>query len=259
MCRFYANVLSCLLILSPLFCLDMSCSAEDDPVVADRPGFSSSTSIVGPGQVQIEMGYDRTRAASGDETVAQTFPLVNVRKGVAPAVEFNLFWRGWSRFSVNDQSSTAENDVAVGVKYAMHAATAHHVSFLGAVNLPTGDASVTSDHVDPTVGVIWDYAMTPSLGAFGTILGTTTQPESSRIYTVQPAVGASVSLSSGLSAFVEYFSMLPSEKAASQHSLDAGFTYLMTDDIQLDGSAGIGLDRDAPDFVGLGLVYRLNF
>lgn len=246
-------------MLLPVVYLNMSGAAEDDPIVADRPGFSSSTSVIGPNQVQIEMGYERTQAASGDETVTQTFPLVNIRKGITHAMEVSLFWRGWSRFSVNDQSSIVENDVTVGAKYAMYSVTACHLSLFGAINLPTGDASVTSDHFDPTVGVIWDYTLTRSIGGFGTVLGTTTKPNSSRIYTIQPAIGANVSLTSGLFAFVEYFSMIPSEMVDSQHSLDAGFTFSMTDDIQLDVNAGIGLNHETSDFIGFGLAYRLNF
>ena len=240
-------------------CLNMSSTAENNPIVADRPGFSSSTSVLGPSHVQVEMGYERTQASSGDETVTQTFPLVNIRKGITHAVEVNLFWRGWSRFSINDQSSTVKNDVTIGAKYALYAVTACHLSLLGAINLPTGDASVTSDHFDPTIGVIWDYTLTRSIGMFGTVLGTTSKLNSSRIYTVYPAIGASVSLTSGLASFVEYYSTIHSKEEKAQHTLDAGFTYLISDDFQVDVSGGIGLNREASDFIGFGLAYRLNF
>ena len=44
---------------------------------------------------------------------------------------------------------------------------------------------------------------------------------------------------------------------APDHRVDAGITYLVTDNLQLDFSGGVGLSKASPDnFISAGLSYR---
>ena len=81
--------------------------------------------------------------------------------------------------------------------------------------------------------------------------------DSTRHFVFSPELALSRSLGERLGAFVEYFADIE-ESASDQHSLDGGFTWLARDDLQLDLSAGIGLNDEAPDFfVAAGVSWRL--
>ncbi len=75
------------------------------------------------------------------------------------------------------------------------------------------------------------------------------------VYTV--SLGFAVS--KRLGAFAESFGTVEFHDArTSAHALDGGFTYLLRDSLQLDGSGGIGLSGAAGDwFVGAGVSVRL--
>ena len=77
-----------------------------------------------------------------------------------------------------------------------------------------------------------------------------------------PAYFYSVALGIGLTdkfgMFVEGFGLLP-EEGDSQRQFDAGFTYLVLPNFQLDISGGIGLNEYAMDnFLGFGFTYRFS-
>jgi hypothetical protein len=66
-----------------------------------------------------------------------------------------------------------------------------------------------------------------------------------------------LTISDRLGSFVEYYGVIE-ERAADQHSVDGGVTFLLSEDLQLDISAGAGLNDAAPDFfVAAGVAWRL--
>ncbi|MBW1687343.1 MAG: transporter [Deltaproteobacteria bacterium] len=59
--------------------------------------------------------------------------------------------------------------------------------------------------------------------------------------------------------FIEYFATLEPSEDEDEHSIDSGVTYLLSDDVQLDLSAGVGLNRAAPDFfISVGFAWRFS-
>jgi hypothetical protein len=57
--------------------------------------------------------------------------------------------------------------------------------------------------------------------------------------------------------FVESYGLLL-EEGDSEHLFDAGFTFLVLPNLQLDVSGGVGLNNNAMDnFLSFGLTYRL--
>ncbi|MFL5809998.1 MAG: transporter, partial [Flavisolibacter sp.] len=73
------------------------------------------------------------------------------------------------------------------------------------------------------------------------------------LYTISP----SFELSDKMDAFIEVYGFFG--KSDPQHSLDAGFSYLLSDNMQLDLAAGFGLSKSAGDsFITMGFSFRLN-
>ncbi len=81
--------------------------------------------------------------------------------------------------------------------------------------------------------------------------GNSTQPTG--IYTLTIGHG----LTEELGSYVELYGFLPA-KGKPDHRFDAGLTYLVSPNIQLDASGGLGITECSPDmFVGVGLSLRI--
>lgn len=78
-------------------------------------------------------------------------------------------------------------------------------------------------------------------------------------YTGIPEYFYSVSLAAGITdaagVFIESYGWLP-EEGEAQHLVDAGLTYLILPNFQLDASAGLGIQNSIDSFVSMGLTYR---
>jgi hypothetical protein len=72
------------------------------------------------------------------------------------------------------------------------------------------------------------------------------------------SAGLSYPLSDRLGTFVEYYGIYPDARGSDcAHYADGGFAYLITDDVQFDVSAGVGLNEQADDyFVSVGFSFR---
>ena len=65
-------------------------------------------------------------------------------------------------------------------------------------------------------------------------------------------------LSDRLGAFIEFFGDAPTHEGKPANAVDAGLTYLLADNVQVDVLGGVGLSDAADDWViGAGLVWRL--
>jgi len=66
-----------------------------------------------------------------------------------------------------------------------------------------------------------------------------------------------IGLTRSLGIFVEAFGLLATERE-NEHLVDAGFTWLVLPNLQLDFSGGLGLNEAASDyFISAGLSYRI--
>ena len=70
--------------------------AQDNPIVPDRPGFSTGTYTVKPGWFNVESGYQYAFNNNGINYTTQTVPLLNLRIGISPKAELNFLWDGWN-------------------------------------------------------------------------------------------------------------------------------------------------------------------
>ena len=107
-----------------------------------------------------------------------------------------------------------------------------------------------------TVALLWDYSPLYGFSPFGAFQFSSFISDGTRIHEFAPALGLSYSLSDRLSGFAEYFSQIP-HKGATSHSIDGGVVYLLTNDVQLDIHAGMGLNPVVNDFAGFGIAVRL--
>lgn len=245
-------------------------AGQAEPLVTDRPGQSTSTAIVGPGRIQVEMGYTHAEDDATDRVVTDSLPQALLRFGVVEDFELRLSWGGYEWQETTSAGLTTSrdgaSDAAVGLKFRFleEKGWRPETTLLAGLSLPVGGPGFTSERADPSIGLAFDntlshtLSLTYNLGASWTTTENAAGDLSQRnslLYTVFLGIG----LTGALGAFVELYGDIPtySQGPGPSNSIDGGFTYLLSDDLQLDASAGVGLSQEADDwFVSLGLSFR---
>lgn len=245
-----------------------------EPLVTDRPDFTESTDAVPWGHAQLEIGYTFTYDREGDErTRDHSFPETLLRIGLVEDIELRLGWSGVTmhetlaevegprgrRFGKTERD-TGNDDLSVGFKFKLleQDGLVPHFGVITAISLPTGNATSTSGDVDPEVVLLWAYDVTDSFSVAGNILLAVPTSEKGRFFQSGASLTGAVALTDKLGAYVEYFGLYPSDREQdAEHTVNGGFTYLITDNLQLDVLAGFGLNEQAPDFfAGAGISIR---
>lgn len=229
---------SYLFVCLPLLLTVTALHAE--PLVADRPGFSTGTYTVSPGHFNIELGL---QAESG----SRSFPLSNVRIGLTPVAELDLQWGGWN-FS---NGTTTVGDLTLGGKYRLLDSDTLDLSLLGLLTLPSGNGNPEGSRAAPLAALLWSHATT---GLFGMFQLAGSNPGSLQT-DLQTALGASFSHSEQLGSYLELYADHPLNHAGDDsYMVDGGFVWLLDDRTQLDLHLGLDVNGNAADFIGFGFA-----
>jgi hypothetical protein len=242
----------------------------DEPLVTDRPDFTEATVTVGRGVAQIEFGYTYTYNNDAGESVrSQSFGEPLLRYGIlADWLEFRI-----ALFPVEERTRTGgmsnttggTQDLYTGFKIALtpQEGILPEMALIPQMNVPTGSSAFTSNRVEPGLNWVYGWEINDRISTAGStqanrrIDGGTGQAylEMAQSWTI------AYSLSDRLGAYTEWFAIIPSgaDTAKTQHFFNGGFTYLISNDVQFDIRAGVGLNDAADDyFVGTGLSIRFQ-
>ncbi len=215
-------------------------AAHAEPIVADRPGFSTGTYTVTPGHYNIELGF---QGVSGSRTV----PLSNVRIGVTPVAELEVQWGGW-QFA---NGSTTMGDLTVGGKYRVLQGNTINLSLLGLLTLPSGNGQPAGSRSAPLVAALWNH---DASGLFG-MFQVASSNQGNLQTQFQTAIGKSFSHSAQLSSYLELYLDHPLNHAGSDSFImDGGFAWLIDARTQLDLHIGLDVNGNAANFLGFGIA-----
>jgi hypothetical protein len=242
---------------------------EEEPLESDRPDFTNTPTTVGYHRFQIESGYTYTQAIAGDPIHdAHDLPELLVRYGVAERLELRVAWDEGMMFDrYTDRTSgrvVAENggtDVDFGFKYAISKQDKWRpqsgIQIEGSA--PVGAPGQSSRQVDAFVNYLYSWELTKKL-SLGCSTGSLWTAESGdHFWRFSQSASLEYELTEKLHVFNEWFAFFRRDSSDNrpQHYYDAGLTYLVTPNFQLDWRAGLGLN-DASDgfFTGCGLTIR---
>jgi hypothetical protein len=242
----------------------------DEPLVSDRPDFTEASSTVGRGVMQLEGGYTYAYDSDAAGSVkSHSFPETLLRVGVlADWIELRMAWNyaeeTTHEFGVSQTHLTGSEDLYLGVKWGLtgQAGILPEMAVITQMTVPTGASGFTADETLP--GIVWLYgwdlndwiAMGGQTKGDRAIDEITGDPflEWSQSWTVNYSVAERVGL------YTEWFVIAPdgADTNHTEHYADGGFTFSVTNNLQLDIRAGVGLNEAADDyFVGSGFAIRL--
>jgi len=241
-----------------------------DAIATDRPDFVESSDVVGKGRVQIETGVSFERNKTADErTRARSTPTL-VRVGVSDTLELRAESEVFVRSTAADRATGAVQrdsgtaDVSLGVKWHMldgdEAAGKPAVAWLLHADIDSGTRALRGTGVRPSLRGVAEWEL-PGDAALGVMAGAMwdRQPEGKRFTSGILAVTVSKGWTSEFRTFVEVAGRQTTSKTNGGNvlTLDAGITYLLSGDLQIDAAVARGLNRNTPDLqFGFGVSMR---
>jgi len=232
-------------------------------IVTDRPDQTESPTLVPKGLIQVETGF-KYEAITADnlESNTTTFNTTLVRYGLLDNLELRLgidiaeTKNSIRTLNLEDKFSGL-SPLYLGFKIGIteEKGALPKIGFIGGVFLPFtaataykpegtgGDFRLSLEH---TLSKNWTFAYN---------FGAAWNGDSSTIsYVYTSALGYSIT--DKLGCFLEIYGNFP-ESDRANHLLDGGFTYLVSNTIQLDLSGGTGLNTNQDFFISTGISFRL--
>ena len=217
-------------------------------MTTDRPDQTESSSTVGAGLFQIETGtiiespnrYWNINTTLFRCGVSDNFEL-RAQTGVG---------RYFSDFN-KDNYVFGVNDLILGLKYRLLQGPIE-IAYLGHAHFPTGSKNISDGSFGSSHKIALSHAITENIG-FGYNIGYDHFGKEDQGFTYAYVIGFSLVEKVGF--FVELYGN--ADKFSDfNHNFDTGFTFSVSENIQLDVSTGMGLNEEM-NFFATGLSWRL--
>lgn len=241
---------------------------RDEPLASDRPDFTEASSTVGRGVRQLELGYTFIRDSEAGSTLnAHSFPETLLRVGVlAEWLEFRIAYNHGvqsSNFAGIATDISGAEDLYLGAKLGLTPQEGFlpEMALVPQMTVPSGASNFTAEEVLPGINWLYGWDINEFLSTAGStqynraLDSTTGEPyaEFAQSWTIGYTLGEH------LGAYTEFFAIIPdgADTDHTQSYFDGGLIFPITNDLQFDVRAGVGLNRSADDyFVGSGAVIR---
>ncbi|WP_299437706.1 transporter [uncultured Aquimarina sp.] len=232
-------------------------------LVTDRPDQTESPTVVPKGYLQIETGAFYEDA--GEDAFKQkttTFNTTLLRYGLLDNLELRIGWDfAETKTEINgtelDDVESGLSPLLLGAKIAIteEKGWLPEIGLLGHLYLPF---TAGKDFRPENTGVDFRFSFAHTLSeksSFSYNLGAAwgdDSPEAAYVYTI--VYGYSITDSLGI--YAELYGDFPEDSSAN-HLWDAGFTYLLSDSIQLDATVGSGITEGQNLLLSAGISVRL--
>ncbi|MGC4082713.1 MAG: transporter [Vicinamibacterales bacterium] len=236
--------------------------------VTDRPGYTETTSIVGRGFVQFEMGttFEANRVLDAEDRTLST-PLALVRLGLSRRVELRASTDGyildWLRGGTVSSTTTGEADFEIGTKVMLTNGSWNGVrmALLPMVSLPTGSKDMSSGTFDPTIKFCWETDLPRRFSLSGNVNVMRLDDDRGRLTEQVVTLSLGRDLLRGWSGYWEVFGFIPRNRpGTAAWTLDTGVTHPIGGNAQLDVEVGHGTTTAATDWsIGVGVGLRTSF
>lgn len=263
--RHFITFIMTALLAAPAAAFELSGLAE--PLVTDRPDFTESPSAVPAGHVQVEGGATFTRVEEED---ADTFGEVLVRIGLGKGWEARIGVPSYERITAGGGPGgevSGFGDPSIGFKLRLtpdpppeETPGRPEAALLLGTTLPEGDEELSDGTWQPEarVALAWQLGARLSLSSNIGYAYPEDTAAGERFHQFLASLSLGLALTDRLGAFVEGYGYSEETVDGSEAAyMDAGFTWLVSNDLQLDVRAGRGFNDADPDwFVGAGAALR---
>jgi hypothetical protein len=164
-----------------------------------------------------------------------------------------------------ESQSSGADDLYLGCKLALteQKKSLPETALIVQTTVPTGASSVSAGEMLPGLNYLfgWDI-IDDCLSAGGSVQANRAKDDAGHSYVeLAQSMTVGYTLTQKLRMYTEWFAFVPTSALAAdvgpEQYFDGGFTYLVTNNFQLDIRAGVGLNDHADDFfAGAGFAVR---
>lgn len=227
--------------------------AGEDEIVADRPDFTNSSSIVGKGRVVLETSVAHERdSVNGVKATLSSTP-TTLRVGLSENFEIRIDSNGALRFSESGTRISGSADTGIGFKLKLadgdEKSGTPGIAFLARAELASGSQQFRGDGTRPSALLVADWDL-PNEVSVGLMTGAYREQGPSGKYT---GYVFSATTSKGWTDKFRTFAEIAAQQITAKKNggnvvtFDVGATYIMTKDVQLDFAYYHGINKEAPD------------
>jgi len=243
--------------------------AQDDAatpsISTDRPGQATTPSVLLPGHVQAEIGFQMASDKTGDEptTIESTtlsVPGALVRIGVLSSMELRLgaeYRSVTTMFSDSDRTTSGVASLSIGTKVHVTAENGAlpEAAIVTSFVLPAGSEDFRPASVAPTMLLATRTTLSSTANLYCTVGGSWDGAVGEGTAFYAALLGAS--LSGNLSGSAELYGSFP-PGLPPVHAFDAGCAYVLAQNLQFDLFGGAAITSNATDyFANVGVSVRL--
>lgn len=231
-------------------------------LITDRPDATEAPSVVPKKYIQIETGAFYESFEEGNfKTEDFTYNTTLIRYGLLDNLELRLGWNLTDSKAFFNNVETAQisslSPLLFGVKIAIteEKGLLPEIGFIGHLNLPFTVKELARPQ---TTGVDFRFSFAHTLSdrsSFSYNLGAAwggDSPEANYLYTM--AYGYSITDKFGM--YAELYGDFPENNKAN-HLWDAGVTYLLSNNVQLDATVGSSITKGQDLLLSAGVSFRL--
>ena len=226
-------------------------------ITTDRPDFTEAASTVGFGVVQLEAGYTFTKNGSA-ENHQWGEPLTRVGM-LTNWFEFRFQGFPQSQRDASGNVSTTYEDYYLGAKIGLTPQDGWlpEMAIIPQANVNVDDFSVGNVLLGVNWIYSWDLTETTSI-AGSTQVNRIEDDTVGELSEWAQSIAFGQSLTEEIGFYVEWFGLFPTNSSLQNaHSVNGGFTFLLTENVQFDIRGGLGLNDAADDyFIGTGFSVR---
>ncbi len=250
--------------------------AAQAQIASDRPGFSNSAATVSQGTFQTELGYNLGQNTTGPETFStHSLGLLLLRYGVTDGVELraNVGSIGFTEQLSNPGETELESGYfgsaldgfatgpSLEVKARLFQSETLTLSGFSQTSFPSvmsGPFETNDDRARQALALLVDGALGENLSLTvngGASFFWSAGPQEDRTPSLFFIPTLNISVNEQVGAYVGYFGQY--WEFPNTNFVEGGFTYLLSDNTQIDLNGGYRIDDNADGyFLGLGLSQR---
>jgi len=267
-CNLPTGTFTCIVDFSTVFlaiALAQSAAPADDkvpPINPDRPDFTNGAGITPQGKVVVELGYRQTATKTftlrqyGDQPVVRFALNPNLELRVGPGDYGTVRW-----FGGTDQGW---EDSSLGAKWCFHNGKDKSgfgdpsLALEADVEIPSGGRFFRADRAIPSLTGIVDFSIADGWDLAGNLVFAWNKDDAGDFWQTSASLSLGHDLAERVGSFLEtYMTMTARHGVPTDHFADAGLTYRLNNDCQLDASVGTQLDRHRQTGVfGFGVSVR---
>ena len=237
---------------------------ETPEMITDRPDATEAPNVVPHKYLQVETGgfYTSFENDAGAKIEVIGYNTTLLRFGLLKNLELRLGWNfEEAQFSFNgmqfDNVASGFSPLLAGVKVAIaeEKGALPQIGLIGHLMLPF---TASTDFRPETTGADFRFAFAHTLSERSSLsynLGAQWGSDSSEIAYIY-TLSYGLSITNALGAYAEIYGDFPEDSRAN-HLWDAGLTYLVSPNVQLDATVGTGFTEGQDILLSAGISFRI--